>query len=1337
MSSTPDTAPLPSDVEGLQDLISQLNDALVVQRAIHASLEELPKDPDVVSQLDDSKAEFRKIQQRLSEARRAHYQAQKTAKPKLATQTMQQVPNGVNGRDFSGGSRSTSSSSISSEMFDRRATGTMGAGASRPATPSRKRTYSHANVTPAKPGQTKSRRGNPGQPSAFESSPSTVLSSDRDDVSVIDLTGDDEELYKRLEETEQHYQRNKQVADKDAAIARQLHDQGFSVVPSSSSHAPPSSQNGQSTPNYFDRMLPHRSSQTPAPQSAQTARGPQGGQRGGNVRVIPERPSPRTAYLNRQFGPPTVPDPRHDMPRMPGAFFDSDEDNESDPFNGAMTSSGVPPSSRASKLTTTAASLGTALLEAEELRRAAIYGGAHGAAAVEARRAALEREGRAEAARKGVRPSQPPLPGFGPSLPAGQVPAWQAQLEADGFASYFPTPNPFQRPGYVNGGFGNPLLLHGNPLTSGTGVYKSENPDPRDELGKIINRTNGYDYDNMTDATGRPLDSRLRSYINDVMDDPRKTSEELQNLLSNIRPDMEIPEEERGETPEALKYPLYTHQQLALKWMSDMEQGTNKGGILADDMGLGKTISTLSLMVTRKSTTSVKTNLIVGPVALIKQWEAEIRKKLKPEHRLSVILFHQKKIQYSDMKTYDVVLTTYGKLASEYKKYLKHLEARRDSARYDAHEDLELQRQCPLIHPRSKFYRVILDEAQCIKNRLGQASLGCNQLSAEYRWCLTGTPMMNGVTELYPLIRFLKIRPYNELSKFTQHFGGLTAKKYTSEKAKERSMQQLRIVLKAIMLRRMKNSTIDGKPILTLPPKTELIQNCVFSEDEQNFYQQLETKSQVIFNKYLRAGTVGKNYSHVLVLLLRLRQACCHPHLNMDIEYASVNNEVSPETMEGFAKQLDDAVVARLKAAEGFDCPICFDAVADPTIFVPCGHDTCAECFTSLTENSIQANIRSGQEGEDAAAKCPECRAPVQPKKVITYTVFKKVHMPETITDTPDEDKAGVEDDDDATESDSDDETASEANDDDADQNGDLRDFIVADDEDTEYEEEPSAAEDDDEFPEILGGGAEKASRPSSKTKKAGKAKKSKRSKKDKKGKAKADDVKPHMLKTLRLEASKNQEARRKYMRYLKKNWQPSAKTTKVCEILKEIEPSGEKTIIFSQWTALLDLLEIPMKYELGIKYCRYDGGMSRPQRDEAIRQFVENPRVKVLLVSLRAGNAGLNLTVASHVIICDPFWNPFIEMQAVDRAHRIGQQLPVQVHRVLVKGSSAEGGEGGEGGAANALAETVEDRIVTLQDQKRSLINAALDEGESRSLGRLSEQELRYLFGVSSRPAR
>lgn len=99
------------------------------------------------------------------------------------------------------------------------------------------------------------------------------------------------------------------------------------------------------------------------------------------------------------------------------------------------------------------------------------------------------------------------------------------------------------------------------------------------------------------------------------------------------------------------------------------------------------------------------------------------------------------------------------------------------------------------------------------------------------------------------------------------------------------------------------------------------------------------------------------------------------------------------------------------------------------------------------------------------------------------------------------------------------------------------------------------------------------------------------------------------------------------------------------------------------------------------------------------------------MLISLKAGNAGLNLVAASRVVILDPFWNPFIEMQAVDRAHRIGQQNPVEVHRILVEG-------------------TVEDRIITLQEQKRNLVESALDETAAKSVGRLDVQQLAFLFG-------
>ncbi len=515
-------------------------------------------------------------------------------------------------------------------------------------------------------------------------------------------------------------------------------------------------------------------------------------------------------------------------------------------------------------------------------------------------------------------------------------------------------------------------------------------------------------------------------------------------------------------------------------------------------------------------------------------------------------------------------------------------------------------------------------------------------------------------------------------------------------------MQRLRAVLKAIMLRRMKDSEIDGKPILNLPPKTEEVVHVVFSEDESKYYRDLEAKSRIQFNKYLRAGTVGKHYSNILVLLLRLRQACCHPHLNLDFEVEG-GGDLSAIDLVALAESLDESVISRIKEIEAFECPICYDAALNPSLAIPCGHDTCSACFQQLTESSMQNNLRAGREN-DAQGKCPQCRGPVDPRKVIDYKTFVRVHMPEKAVEMGlDAVKAEETEFESATDSEDEDETSSDFDDADVDDNGDLKEFIN---DDLEFDE------DLDDLSDIFHPEQATPSGPSS-SKATNKSKK--RSKKGKeKGKSKLEAVKPHMLKDLRRDAGKNKEARRRYMRYLHKNWETSAKVTKACELLQKIHETGEKTIIFSVWTGLLDLLEIPIKHDLQLKYCRYDGSMSATQRDQAAQHFMEDPNVKVMLVSLKAGNSGLNLTSASQVIIMDPFWNPYIEMQAIDRTHRIGQQRPVHVHRILVE-------------------ESVEDRIVKLQQRKRDLIDSALDEGESKNLARLSVRELQFLFGVQN----
>ncbi|KAF7899913.1 hypothetical protein EAF00_004249 [Botryotinia globosa] len=796
---------------------------------------------------------------------------------------------------------------------------------------------------------------------------------------------------------------------------------------------------------------------------------------------------------------------------------------------------------------------------------------------------------------------------------------------------------------------------------------------------------------------------QMTEQMEHVINDPRKTEKEIKDLLENIKAEVEIPLEDREGTPEGLRYPLYEHQKIALTWLKQMEEGSNKGGILADDMGRGKTISTLSLILSRPSIDcTCKTTLIVAPVALLRQWNSEIVSKTLPTHRPSVYMAHgnSKKPTWDDLRKYDVVLTTYGTLAAEYNRLVKFEEECKQNGITDTDPN-QLAKDFPLLGPKSRFYRVILDEAQSIKNKATKSAASACRLRALTRFCLTGTPMMNNITELYSLIKFLRIRPYSNWSAFTKDFGCLSKGGSHTEEYLRKTMQRLQGVLKAILLRRTKKSQIDGKPIINLPPKVENIDHVVFSKDEQEFYQALKDKTQLQFNKYRKAGTVGKNYSNILVLLLRLRQCCCHPHLIIDLEEAAAGSaELTEEQMVDRALALEPDVVSRLLAADGgFECNICYDATPNPSIIIPCGHDNCHDCLMALSEQAKQA--ARGDDDGAMALKCPSCRGKLDMANLIDYTIFKKAHMPlpevkeeETVDDV-------VESSDDSnsdTESESDSDTIS----DDVDENGNLDGFVVPDE-----VEDDEAEQGNDEIGLALRDPTSKSkSKSTSKSKSKTKAKKNK-------GKGKeVDKQKQHLsIAMMKKEASRSIAGHKKYMRYLRKNWQSSGKADKCVELLEKFQNEGEKTIVFSQFVTFLDLLQVPIG-EKGWECERYDGSINSKRRDEAIKRFQDKPDCNIMLISLKAGNAGLNLTAASRVIILDPFWNPFIEMQAVDRAYRIGQMKPVQVHRILVQ-------------------ETVEDRIMELQQQKKSLVESALDEGAMKSVGRLDEKQLAFLFGV------
>lgn len=239
------------------------------------------------------------------------------------------------------------------------------------------------------------------------------------------------------------------------------------------------------------------------------------------------------------------------------------------------------------------------------------------------------------------------------------------------------------------------------------------------------------------------------------------------------------------------------------------------------------------------------------------------------------------------------------------------------------------------------------------------------------------------------------------------------------------------------------------------------------------------------------------------------------------------------------------------------------------------GHNTCSECFARITDPS-QAIANGNAEGR-VQAKCPNCRGEIVTNRVIDSNAFKYIHMPDKVTGgqfEDDDSQAGVD-----TTDDSDSEDDAEE-DEDVDTKGNLKGFIVNDD-DVDCGSSETDGDDD--------GAYRSGKTPFEKSVK-------KKAKKPSKGKGKAKEprVPKQTLAQLKKESLRNVKARKRYLKRLEKDWIPSAKIEKTIELLRAIEQrkEPEKTIIFSQFTSLLDLLEVPINREKW-DYRRYDGSVS------------------------------------------------------------------------------------------------------------------------------------------------
>lgn len=665
-------------------------------------------------------------------------------------------------------------------------------------------------------------------------------------------------------------------------------------------------------------------------------------------------------------------------------------------------------------------------------------------------------------------------------------------------------------------------------------------------------------------------------------------------------------EEEDDGAIEGLEVKLLPHQIDGVAWMRDKEFGTKKirgllpkGGILADDMGLGKTIQSIALILTntKPPQSELKDNdkrklhpdthnatLVVAPLALIKQWEAEIKEKVSRSHRLNVYVHHgpQRHQRASDLKKYDVVITTYQTLASEH-----------------GHSGNGLNVGCFGVH----WYRLILDEAHSIKNRNAKATKACCALKSEYRWCLTGTPMQNNLDELQSLINFLRIKPYNDLSVWRDQItrpmqsgrGGV-------------AIRRLQVYLKAFMKRRTKDvlkkdgalSTGTGQfnkdPANTFQITKRQIEKIEveFSPKEQEFYDRFERRAGRSLDQMVNAEAL--NYASALVLLLRLRQACNSPtlvtrSLAKDKDALSTGSagkssgSQSPrkannadDDMDGIAAMLGGLSVVNKK------CDVCQIQLTKEER--SSGAIRCTECERDLkSQTSNSTREKNAKKYKSKTSQALKMEAPVrQNRRRVVMDSDDEEDEGEWIVskdkqNTPDLGQAGGTDGEDA-------EGGGE--------------WLKSDDSDSEDEVKPkpktsrkkivnldSSDEDDDDTGD--------------------------------------DDEHEHES-----DISLHNTV---------KNIVLSTKIRNLLEILNR-ESGKYKFIVFSQFTTMLDLIEPFLKRD-GLVFTRYDGSMRNDQREASLEQLRNSPRTRILLCSLRCGSLGLNLTAASRVVILEPFWNP------------------------------------------------------------------------------------------------
>ncbi|KAG0646207.1 DNA repair rad5 [Hyphodiscus hymeniophilus] len=778
----------------------------------------------------------------------------------------------------------------------------------------------------------------------------------------------------------------------------------------------------------------------------------------------------------------------------------------------------------------------------------------------------------------------------------------------------------------------------------GASFNKFTQADGLDEIGQMM-------IDDL--FNNDPIIDRLQNPIFDVMPEPEMQGNhvkqtQLQRLLANIPQGSNIKEarSDKAKLQKAskcfgfaqvkavdgkwlingMKSTLYHHQLLGAQWMIERELGEEAphGGLLADGMGLGKTVQTLACMVGNQPEASdckreVKATLIVVPSSVIDQWMDEIRVHVDARIFPKIMRYKTSyKIPVEVLRDLDIVVTSYHDVMRQY----PYPDAKdRERIAEIGYEKWWRKAQREMGDLFGVYwYRVILDEAHTIKNNQARTSLACQSLRSVFRWCLTGTPLLNRIEELFPYLRFLKANYSMDWKTFQRYFCDPDANECQT---------RIATLLSYTMMRRTMKTTILNRPIIILPKPHPEIRYLQFSSEERIIYRITENRFRALLNVYLANGTANKNYAVFLVQLLRLRQCTSHPFMlertikdswtSSDLkelkralksigkfnkpfyeqcEVWVTQTEQQREAARARGEDPDQQGVAKgegmpfgasdfghsfkmgkaLKTLSQEDmysrvtCALCSDIPSSPMV-TDCNHIFCSECLSDYMNRQAALN------GDDDVLTCPACE-----KIFSNFQPYK-----------------GLAEDDDRVES-------------------------------------------EDGTPGAQGSRSKKR-----KTDRYGGGGKG----------ADALGFEPKIKDSTWVDMTDNDQF----------PLLPSAKMVALKALLLKgfHDAPTDKVVIYVQFRLLAKIIgRICQKEGWGFLYLT--GDCSLEHRSRAIKKFRDDDYVQILIAGLKCGGLGLNFPWANRCISLDLWWNHAVEQQAFGRIFRIGQKKETHMTRLIVK---------------------------------------------------------------------